>query len=60
MIVMLAGRHHIRRHEGSAWAGAAAAVLAAITYALNVIILRARATQDPVPTIVLFQKWGRR
>jgi drug/metabolite transporter (DMT)-like permease len=58
MIIMLAGDVTFTDMSPAAWAGAAAAVLAAITYALNVVILRARATQDPVPTIVLFQNIG--
>jgi drug/metabolite transporter (DMT)-like permease len=58
MLIMVAGDVSFADMSGSAWAGVAAAVLAAITYALNVIILRARATQDPVPTIVLFQNIG--
>ena len=58
MVVMLAGDVTFTEMGSSAWVGAAAAVLAAITYALNVIILRARATKDPVPTIVLFQNIG--
>ncbi len=58
MIIMVAGDVTFADMSGSAWAGVAAAILAAITYALNVIILRARATQDPVATIVLFQNVG--
>lgn len=58
MIVMLAGDVSFTDLGTGAWIGAAAAVLSAVTYALNVIILRARATKDPVPTIVLFQNIG--
>lgn len=58
MLVMLAGDVSFSGMDSSAWVGAAAAVLAAVTYALNVIILRSRALRDPVPTIVLFQNVG--
>jgi S-adenosylmethionine uptake transporter len=38
--------------------GAAAVVLSAIGYALNIIMLRHRATRDPLSQIVLFQNLG--
>jgi len=38
--------------------GAAAVLLSAIGYALNIIVLRHRATRDPLSQIVLFQNLG--
>lgn len=38
--------------------GAAAVLLSAMTYALAMVLLRARAQLDPLPTIVLFQNVG--
>jgi S-adenosylmethionine uptake transporter len=45
-------------YSSDAWLGAAAAVASAVAYALVVVLLRARATRDPLPTIVLFQNLG--
>jgi S-adenosylmethionine uptake transporter len=44
--------------NGDVLIGAAAVVISAIGYALNVIVLRHRATRDPLPQIVLFQNLG--
>jgi S-adenosylmethionine uptake transporter len=38
--------------------GAAAVILSAVGYALNIILLRHRATRDPLSQIVLFQNLG--
>lgn len=38
--------------------GAAAVLVSAMTYALAMVLLRARAQVDPLPTIVLFQNLG--
>lgn len=38
--------------------GAAAVLVSAIGYALNIIVLRHRATRDPLPQIILFQNLG--
>ena len=48
---------------GGSWSreallGAGAVLISAVTYALVIVILRARATIDPLPTIVLFQNVG--
>jgi drug/metabolite transporter (DMT)-like permease len=40
------------------WLGAAAAVASAVVYALSMVLLRARALRDALPTIVLFQNIG--
>ncbi|APF36840.1 transporter [Chelatococcus daeguensis] len=40
------------------WDGIAAALAAAVTYALSMVMLRARATRDRVETIVFFQNIG--
>lgn len=40
------------------WDGIAAALVAAVTYALSMVMLRARATRDRVETIVFFQNVG--
>ncbi len=42
---------------GSAW-GVAAVLASALTYALSMVLLRARARQDPVVTIVAIQNVG--
>jgi S-adenosylmethionine uptake transporter len=38
--------------------GAAAVILSAVGYALNIVVLRHRATRDPLSQIVLFQNLG--
>lgn len=43
--------------DGSAW-GVAAALASAVTYALSMVLLRARAKHDPVVTIVAIQNIG--
>jgi S-adenosylmethionine uptake transporter len=45
-------------YSQSAWLGALAAVTSAMAYGLVMVLLRARATRDPLPTIVLFQNLG--
>jgi S-adenosylmethionine uptake transporter len=41
-----------------AWLGVGACLVSAVTYAMAIVILRARAQRDPVPTILLFQNVG--
>lgn len=45
-------------YSSSAWLGALAAVTSAMAYGLVMVLLRARATRDPLPTIVFFQNLG--
>ncbi len=45
-------------YSQSAWLGALAAVTSAMAYGLVMVLLRARATRDPLPTIVFFQNLG--
>jgi drug/metabolite transporter (DMT)-like permease len=44
--------------DGEILIGAAAVLVSAIGYALNIIVLRHRATRDPLAQIVLFQNLG--
>ena len=39
----------------SSWIGVAAGIISAVTYAVSMIILRSRATRDPIVTIIIFQ-----
>jgi S-adenosylmethionine uptake transporter len=41
-----------------AWLGVGACLVSAVTYAMTIAILRARAQRDPIPTILLFQNAG--
>lgn len=43
---------------GIPWDGAAAALASAVSYALSMVLLRARATRDRVEIIILFQNVG--
>jgi drug/metabolite transporter (DMT)-like permease len=47
-----------RYSSSSVWLGALAAVISAMAYGLVMVLLRARATRDPLPTIVFFQNLG--
>ena len=38
--------------------GAGAVLVSAVAYALNIVVLRHRATRDPLPQIILFQNLG--
>jgi S-adenosylmethionine uptake transporter len=58
MLVMVGGSIGGRGYDEAAALGALAAVVSALTYALNVIVLRVRAQTDHVATIVLFQHIG--
>src|SRR5262249_34075523 len=58
MLVIVGGRLGASEYAAGAGWGAAAAVGSAIVYALLIVTLRARATIDPLPTIVLFQNLG--
>ena len=53
MVVIVAGKTGLS-FEGSFW-GVAAVLLSAVTYALSMVLLRARAQTDPVVTIVAIQ-----
>lgn len=54
MLVMLWGKMDA---DGRSLWGMAASVFSALTYALSMILLRARARKDPVELIVFFQSW---
>jgi S-adenosylmethionine uptake transporter len=58
MAVIVAGRINAEAYDSTTLLGAAAVTLSAITYAMVVVLLRARATRDPLSTIVLFQNAG--
>jgi S-adenosylmethionine uptake transporter len=58
MLVIVGGRLGVSQYSAGAGWGAAAAVGSAIVYALVIVTLRARATIDPLSTIVLFQNLG--
>ncbi|BCM87385.1 DMT family transporter [Methylobacterium indicum] len=51
------GAEGVARGAGSAW-GIAAILASALTYALSMVLLRARARHDPVVTIVAIQNAG--
>lgn len=55
MLVIVGGRFGSAEYSAGAVAGAGAAVVAAISYALVIVLLRARATRDKLVIIVLFQ-----
>ncbi|KAA2244310.1 DMT family transporter [Salinarimonas soli] len=55
MLVIVSGKAGGGSLEGSALTGAIAAVASAVTYALAMVLLRARAAKDPVVTIVALQ-----
>jgi drug/metabolite transporter (DMT)-like permease len=58
MAIIVSGQIGARPYAQDAWLGAAAIVLSAFVYALVMVLLRHRATKDPLPTIVLFQNAG--
>jgi S-adenosylmethionine uptake transporter len=58
MAIVVGGQLASSDYTASAWLGAAAALLSAIVYALVIVLLRHRATRDPLPTIILFQNAG--
>jgi S-adenosylmethionine uptake transporter len=55
MLVIVSGKAGGGPMSGSALLGAVAAVVSAVTYALAMVLLRARAAKDPVVTIVALQ-----
>ena len=58
MAVIVSGQIGARPYARDAWLGAAAVLLSAFVYGLVIVLLRHRATKDPLPTIVLFQNAG--
>jgi S-adenosylmethionine uptake transporter len=55
MLVIISGKLGTGTYTASALTGVAAVLLSAVTYALVLILLRARANVDPVPVIALMQ-----
>jgi len=55
MFVIVSGQLGARPYAAGAYKGAIAVVVSAIFYALVMVMLRARANRDPLPTIVLIQ-----
>ncbi len=58
MLLIVGGKLGGAGLDRDAAIGALAVVVSAIGYALNVVVLRHRATRDPIPQIVLFQNLG--
>jgi S-adenosylmethionine uptake transporter len=58
MLLIVGGKVGGAGLSGEVLVGAAAVVLSAVGYALNIIMLRHRATRDPLSQIVLFQNLG--
>ena len=58
MLLIAGARIGDASYSSSAWLGALAAVTSAVAYGLVMVLLRARATRDPLPTIVCFQNLG--
>jgi S-adenosylmethionine uptake transporter len=58
MLLIAGARVGDASYSSSAWLGALAAVTSAMAYGLVMVLLRARATRDPLPTIVFFQNLG--
>jgi drug/metabolite transporter (DMT)-like permease len=58
MLLIVGGKVGGAGLSGEVLIGAAAVVLSAIGYALNIVVLRHRATRDPLSQIVLFQNLG--
>src|SRR5262245_42014296 len=58
MLLIVGGKIGGAGLSSEALVGAVAVVVSAIGYALNVIVLRHRATRDPLAQIVLFQNLG--
>jgi drug/metabolite transporter (DMT)-like permease len=55
MILIVGARVGQSDYQAGALAGVAAVLVSAVTYALNIIVLRTRAQRDPAATIVWFQ-----
>ena len=58
MLLIAGARIGDASYSPAAWLGALAAVTSAVAYGLVMVLLRARATRDPLPTIVCFQNLG--
>ena len=58
MLLIVGGSIGSAGLSGDVLIGAAAVLLSAVGYALNIIVLRHRATRDPLSQIVLFQNLG--
>ncbi len=58
MLLIVGGKMGGAGLEREAAIGAAAVVVSAVGYALNIVVLRHRATRDPLSQIVLFQNLG--
>lgn len=58
MLLIVGGKLGGAGLGGEVLVGAAAVVLSAVGYSLNIIMLRHRATRDPLSQIVLFQNLG--
>jgi len=58
MLLIVGGRLGSAGFDNHVLIGAAAVVISAVGYALNIIMLRHRATRDPLSQIVLFQNLG--
>ena len=58
MLVILGGQIGRSVYTDRAWLGALAAVGSALTYALSMVLLRARARKDPILLIVLMHSLG--
>jgi drug/metabolite transporter (DMT)-like permease len=58
MLLIVGGKIGGAGLSSEALVGAAAVIVSAVGYALNVVVLRHRATRDPLAQIVLFQNLG--
>jgi S-adenosylmethionine uptake transporter len=58
MLVILGGQLGQSTYSDAAWIGALAVVGSTMTYALSMVLLRARARKDPLLIIVLMQNLG--
>ncbi len=58
MLLIVGGKVGGADLSGDVLLGAAAVVLSAVGYSLNIVMLRHRATRDPLSQIVLFQNLG--
>lgn len=56
--IIVSGKIGAAGYSQAALLGAGSAVVSAIAYALSLVLLRSRATKDPVITIVLFSSLG--
>jgi S-adenosylmethionine uptake transporter len=58
MLLIVGGSLGATHYSSDVLVGAAAVLLSAVGYSLNIIMLRHRATRDPLAQIVLFQNLG--